>query len=75
MQIESIVSNAANNSLMGTLAAIAQITSNGKAQTAVVEHTASGYEAYLPDQIGPVASGPSIEIAESRLSSTVQFQA
>jgi hypothetical protein len=75
MQIESIASIAAGNALIGTLAATMQITANGKSQAAVVERTSNGYEAYLPDQPGPVASGSSIAIAESRLSSTVQFQA
>ena len=75
MQIESIASIVASGALTGTLAATTQITANGKAQAAVVERTSSGYEAYLPDQIGPVASGSSIAIAESRLNSTVQFQA
>ena len=75
MQIESIASIAAGGAPAGTLAATTQITADGKAQVAVVERTSSGYEAYLPDQIGPVASGSSIAIAESRLSSTVQFQA
>jgi len=75
MQIDSIASSIASDSLTGTLAALTQVTANGRAQTAVVERTSSGYEAYLPDQPGPVASGSSIELAESRLSSTVQFQA
>lgn len=76
MQIDSIASTIASSSLNGSsLAALTQVTSNGKAQSAVVEHTSGGYEAYLPDEPGPVASGPSIAIAESRLSSTVQFQA
>jgi hypothetical protein len=75
MQIESIASIVASGALTGTLAATTQITADGKAQVAVVERTSNGYEAYLPDQPGPVASGSSIAIAESRLSSTVQFQA
>ena len=75
MQIDSIASSIASNSLTETLAALTQVTANGKAQTAVVERTSSGYEAYLPDQPGPEASGSSIAIAEARLNSTVQFQA
>jgi hypothetical protein len=75
MQIENVTSIIATTSPTGTLAATTQITTNGKAQAAVVERTSGGYEAYLPGQIGPIASGSSIEIAESRLSSTVQFQA
>ena len=74
MQIESIASIAASAAQTGSLATT-QVTTNGKAHAAVVERTSGGYEAYLPEQIGPVASGPSIDIAESRLDSTVQFQA
>ena len=75
MQIESTTSITATTSPTGTLAATTQVTANGKAKAAVVERTSTGYEAYLSGQIGPVASGSSIDIAESRLSSTVQFQA
>ncbi len=75
MQIESLASIiAASNSQNGTLAALTHVTANGKAQSAVVERTDGGYEAYLPQNPGPVASGSSIELAESRLDSTVQFQ-
>jgi len=75
MQIESIASSIAASSPTGTLAALTQVTANGKPQTAVVERTSSGYEAYLPDQPGPVANGSSIQVAELRLNSTVAFQA
>jgi hypothetical protein len=75
MQIESIIASVASSVLAAVPAAVTQITTNGNAQTAVVEQTASGYEAYVPNQPGPVATGPSIELAESRLNSTVQFQA
>ncbi len=75
MQIESIASSSAASSPTATLAAITQVSANGKPQTAVVERTSSGYEAYLPDQPGPVATGSSIAVAESRLNSTVEFQA
>lgn len=75
MQIDSIGSSIAGNSLTGTLAAVIQVTANGKPQAAVVERTSGGYEAYLADRIGPVATGSSIALAESRLDSTVQFQA
>jgi hypothetical protein len=75
MQAAAINSTAAISELTGTLAAITQVTTNGRSQTAVVERTSSGYEAYVPDQPGPVATGSSIDIAELRLDSTVQFQA
>ena len=75
MQIESIASIVASNSQAGTLAATAHVNTNGKSQAAVVEYTSSGYEAYLPSHIGPEATGPSIDVAEARLDSTVQFQA
>lgn len=75
MQIESTVSIIASTPPPGTLAATTQVVTNGKPQTAVVEYASVGYEAYLPGQIGPVATGSSITAAESRLDSTVQFQA
>jgi predicted lipoprotein len=75
MQIDSIASIIASTPPTGTLAATTQVVSNGKPQAAVVEYAAGGYEAYVPDQIGPVATGSSIAVAESRLDSTVQFQA
>ena len=75
MQIDSVASIIASNTLIGTLAATTQVTANGKAQEAVVERVAGGYEAYVPDHIGPVATGSSIAAAEARLDSTVQFQA
>jgi hypothetical protein len=75
MQIDSIASIIANIPPSGTLAATTHVVSDGKSQGAVVEYTGGGYEAYVPDRIGPVASGPSIAVAESRLNSTVQFQA
>jgi hypothetical protein len=75
MQIESIASIVASHTLTGTLAATTQVIANGKPHAAVVERTSGGYEAYLPEQIGPVASGSSIAVAESRLDSTVEFQA
>ena len=75
MQIDSIASMIASTPQAGTLAAITQVVANGKPQAAVVEYTSGGYEAYVPEQIGPVATGSSIAVAESRLDSTVQFQA
>jgi hypothetical protein len=75
MQIESIASIIASTPPTGTLAATIQVVANGKPQAAVVEYAAGGYEAYLPDSPGPVANGSSIAVAESRLDSTVQFQA
>jgi hypothetical protein len=43
---------------------------------AVVQQTSSGYEAYVPGTPpGPKTNGPSVELAESYLNSTVQFQA
>jgi hypothetical protein len=75
MQAASINFNAASTVPTESLAALTQVTANGKSQTAVVERTSSGYEAYLPDEPGPVATGSSIDIAELRLGSTVQFQA
>jgi hypothetical protein len=75
MQIDSIASTLASTIQTGSFAVLTQVTANGKAQSAVVEHTAAGYEAYLSDQPGPVATGSSIAIAESRLDSSVQFQA
>jgi predicted lipoprotein len=75
MQIDSIASIIASNPPTGTLAATTQVVANGKPQAAVVEYTSGGYEAYVPDQIGPVATGSTITVAESRLDSTVQFQA
>jgi hypothetical protein len=75
MQIESIASMIANTPPTGTLAATTHVVANGKPQAAVVEYASGGYEAYVPDQIGLVASGSSIAGAESRLDSTVQFQA
>lgn len=74
MQIEGIASIVASTHSAGTLAATTQVIANGKPQAAVVEYASDGYEAYVPDQIGPVASGSSIAVAESRLDSTVQFQ-
>ncbi len=75
MQAGSINSITAISELTGTLAAVTQVTANGRTQTAVVERTSSGYEAYLPDEPGPVATGSSVSVAELRLDSTVQFQA
>jgi len=75
MQIDSISSIIASIPPSGTLAATTQVITNGKPQSAVVEKTSGGYEAYVPDQIGPTATGSSIAVAESRLDSTVQFQA
>jgi hypothetical protein len=75
MQMDSIASIISSTPPTGTLAATTQVVANGRPQAAVVEYTSSGYEAYVPDQIGPVASGSSIAVAESRLDSTVQFQA
>ncbi len=75
MQIDSIASIIASIPPSGTLAATTNVVSNGKPQGAVVEYTGGGYEAYVPGHIGPAASGPSIAVAESRLDSTVQFQA
>ncbi len=75
MQVDSIASSIVSHSLTGTLAALVQVTADGKEQTAVVERTASGYEAYVPNRPGPVATGSSISVAELRLDSTVQFQA
>jgi hypothetical protein len=78
MQIESIASIIATRiPPAGTLAATTQVVADGKPQAAVVEYSSDGYEAYVPDRIGPEAeaSGSSIAVAESRLDSTVQFQA
>jgi hypothetical protein len=75
MQIESIIATLQSSILTAVPAAVTQITADGKAQTAIVEQTIGGYEAYVPNQPGPVATGPSVELAESRLNSTVQFQA
>jgi predicted lipoprotein len=75
MQIDTIAQIIANIPPKGTLEATTHVVANGKAQGAVVEYDSGGYEAYVPDQIGPVATGSSIEVAESRLDSTVEFQA
>jgi hypothetical protein len=77
MQINSIASTIdAAAAQTQTLAALTHVTANGKSQSAVVEFTPpASYEAYVPGQPGPAATGPSIEIAESRLSSTVQLLA
>jgi hypothetical protein len=77
MQIESIVPSVPNHFFSPPPAAVTQVTANGKAQTAIVEQTLSGYEAYVPNQPGPQATGPSVALAESRLylNSTVAFQA
>src|SRR5271170_3753465 len=75
MQAATIYSTAVISELTGTLAANTQVTANGRAQTAVVERTSSAYEAYVPDQPGPVATGSSLNRADLRLGSHVQFQA
>ncbi len=77
MQIESIVPAVPGNLFSAAPVAVAHVTANGKAQTAIVEQTLSGYEAHLPNQPGPYATGPSAALAEARLAlnSTVQFQA
>jgi hypothetical protein len=75
MQIDSIASGAPSSSLTGTLTALTRVNADGTPQTAVVERTSSGYEAYVPDRPGPVATASSVDVAELRLSSTVQFQA
>jgi hypothetical protein len=76
MQIESLIAAVASNILAAAPAAVTQVTTNGRAQTAIVEQTNGGYEAFVPNQPGPVATGPSVELAESRLdfTSTMQFQ-
>jgi hypothetical protein len=74
MQIDNIASAIASTTLTATLAVSTQVDTHGKA--AVVEHTVAGYEAYVPGgQLGPPATGPTVDLAESRLNSTVQFQA
>lgn len=75
MQIESIIASVASNIIAAAPAAVTQVTTKGGAQTAIVEQTTGGYEAFVPNQPGPIATGPSVALAESRLDSTVQFQA
>jgi hypothetical protein len=77
MQIESIVPSVPTNLFSAAPAAVTQVTANGKAQTAIVEQTESGYEAYVQNQPGLPVTGPSVALAEARLNanSTVEFQA
>ena len=75
MQIDSIATSFATSATSSSLAAGTRVTSNGKDQSAVVEQTSAGYEAYIPAPPGPVVTGSSIEDVEYRLNSTVQFQA
>jgi len=79
MQIESIAATIASTALTTTAAhtTAAHTTASpaNSAESAVVEQTSAGYEAYVPAPPGPVVTGSSIEDVEFRLNSTVQFQA
>jgi len=74
MQIESIAATIASTALT-TTAAHTSATPANSSESAVVEQTSAGYEAYVPAPPGPVVTGSSIEDVEFRLNSTVQFQA
>jgi len=67
MQIESIVPSVPSHFASPLPVAVAHVTAHGKAQTAIVEQTAGGYEAYVSPPTGPAVTGPSVELAESRL--------
>jgi len=77
MQIETVLPSVATHSNPSLPAAVAHLTSHGQAQTAIVEQTQNGYEAYVSPPTGPAATGPSVALAESNLdtSSSVDFQA
>jgi hypothetical protein len=74
MQIESIASTVASTAVT-SIAARGGTTSNSDGESAVVERTSAGYEAYVAAPPGPIVTGSSIEDVEFRLHSTVQFQA
>jgi len=76
MQIESVVPSVPSHYSSAAPSAVTHVTANGKAQTAIVEQTGSGYEAYVSPPTGPAVTGPSVALAESNLntSSTVNLQ-
>jgi len=76
MQIDSVLPSVSSHSTPPLPAAVAHVTANGKAQTAIVEQTQNGYEAYVSPPTGPAVTGSTVAIAESNLdtSSSVDVQ-